>query len=155
MLPENVDQISKVLKYCYQSNVKIVPRGAGTSLSGGALPLGDAITLGLGKLNKIIEVDYQNRCVVVEPGVTNLAITEAVKNSGYYYAPDPSSQVACTIGGNVAENAGGVHCLKYGLTTNNLLGLKMVLMDGQIINLGGKHLDSGCLLYTSPSPRDS
>ena len=143
VLPENVDQISKVLKYCYQSNVKIVPRGAGTSLSGGALPLGDAVTLGLGKLNKIIEVDYQNRCVVVQPGVTNLAITEAVKNGGYYYAPDPSSQVACTIGGNVAENAGGVHCLKYGLTTNNLLGLKMVLMDGQIINLGGKHLDSG------------
>ena len=143
VLPENADQIARVLKYCYQAGVKIVPRGAGTSLSGGALPLADAITLGLSKLNKIIEVDYENRCVVAEPGVTNLAITEAVEDCGYYYAPDPSSQIACTIGGNVAENSGGVHCLKYGLTTNNLLGLKMVLMDGQTINLGGKHMDPG------------
>ena len=143
VLPENADQISRILNYCYQSGVKIVPRGAGTSLSGGALPLADAITLGLSKLNKIIEVDYENRCVVAEPGVTNLAITEAVEDCGYYYAPDPSSQIACTIGGNVAENSGGVHCLKYGLTTNNLLGLKMILMDGQTINLGGKHMDPG------------
>lgn len=143
VLPETVDQISRVLRYCKAHGVKIVPRGAGTSLSGGALPLADGITLGLGKFNRIIEIDYPNRCVVAQPGVTNLAITQAVEEDGFYYAPDPSSQIACTIGGNVAENSGGVHCLKYGLTTNNLLGLEIVTMDGEIIRLGGKHLDSG------------
>ena len=142
VLPETTEQISKILQYCYEAEVKIVPRGAGTSLSGGALPLADAITLGLGKLNSIREIDYDNRCVVAQPGVTNLAITQAVEGDGYYYAPDPSSQIACTIGGNVAENSGGVHCLKYGLTTNNILGLEMVLMDGEIIRIGGKHLDT-------------
>ena len=142
VLPETVEQISQVLSYCYKNNVKIVPRGAGTSLSGGALPLADGITLGLGKFNKILEIDYDNRCARVQPGVTNLAISEAVKGHGFYYAPDPSSQIACTIGGNVAENSGGVHCLKYGLTTNNILGLQMVLADGEIISLGGKHMDS-------------
>ncbi|NKB19327.1 MAG: FAD-binding protein [Alphaproteobacteria bacterium] len=143
VLPETTEQISRILRYCNEAGVKIVPRGAGTSLSGGALPLADAITLGLGKLNQIVEVDYSNRCVVAQPGVTNLAITQAVEDDGFYYAPDPSSQIACTIGGNVAENSGGVHCLKYGLTTNNLLGVEMVLMDGEIIRLGGKHLDAG------------
>jgi glycolate oxidase len=143
VLPETTKQISQILKYCNEVGVKIVPRGAGTSLSGGALPLADAITLGLGKLNRILDVDYANRCVTAQPGVTNLAITQAVEGDGYYYAPDPSSQIACTIGGNVAENSGGVHCLKYGLTTNNLLGIELVLMDGEIIRLGGKHLDSG------------
>ncbi|MBK19341.1 MAG: FAD-binding oxidoreductase [Rhodospirillaceae bacterium] len=143
VLPESTQQISRILKYCHEANVKIVPRGAGTSLSGGALPLADAITLGLGKLNQILEIDYSNRCVVTQPGVTNLAISQAVDGDGFYYAPDPSSQIACTIGGNVAENSGGVHCLKYGLTTNNLLGLEIVLMDGEVIRLGGKHLDSG------------
>jgi glycolate oxidase len=143
VLPETTEQISQILKYCNEADVKIVPRGAGTSLSGGALPLADAITLGLGKLNRILDIDYANRCVTAQPGVTNLAMTQAVESDGYYYAPDPSSQIACTIGGNVAENSGGVHCLKYGLTTNNLLGIEMVLMDGEIIRLGGKHLDSG------------
>ena len=143
VLPETTAQVSEILKVCHDRGIKIVPRGAGTSLSGGALPLADAITIGLGKFNRIIEIDYDNRCVVAQSGVTNLGITDAVSTSGFYYAPDPSSQIACTIGGNVAENSGGVHCLKYGLTTNNLLGLEMVLMDGDVIRLGGKHLDGG------------
>ena len=125
VLPSSVEQIAQVMTYCRSQGVKIVPRGAGTSLSGGALPLADGITLGLGKFNRIVEVDYDNRCVVAQPGVTNLAITQAVEGDGFYYAPDPSSQIACSIGGNVAENSGGVHCLKYGLTTNNLLGLQL------------------------------
>ena len=143
VLPETTEQVSRVLAYCHQGGVKVVPRGAGTSLSGGALPLADAITLGLGKFNRIVEIDYANRCVVAQTGVTNLAITEAVQGEGFYYAPDPSSQIACTIGGNVAENSGGVHCLKYGLTTNNVLGVEMVLMTGETVRFGGKHLDSG------------
>ncbi|MCP5085149.1 MAG: FAD-binding protein [Alphaproteobacteria bacterium] len=142
VLPETVAQISEVLKYAHDNGIKVVPRGAGTSLSGGALPLADGILLGLGKFNKVLEVDYQNRCAVVQPGVTNLAITQAVQHEGFYYAPDPSSQIACTIGGNIAENSGGVHCLKYGLTTNNVLGLEIVLITGEIIRIGGKHLDS-------------
>jgi glycolate oxidase len=143
VLPETTQQVSDILKYCHGSRIKIVPRGAGTSLSGGALPLEDGITLGLGKFNRILDIDYDNRCVTAQPGVTNLAITHAVEADGFYYAPDPSSQIACSIGGNVAENSGGVHCLKYGLTANNLLGIEMVLMDGEIVRLGGKHLDSG------------
>ncbi len=142
VLPETVAQVSQVLAYCHQHNVKIVPRGAGTSLSGGALPLADGVTLGLGKFTRVLEIDYDNRCARVQPGVTNLAISQAVEGEGFYYAPDPSSQIACTIGGNVAENSGGVHCLKYGLTTNNILGLEMVLPDGEIIRLGGKYFDS-------------
>jgi glycolate oxidase len=142
VLPENTQQVSAVLRYCHANGVKVVPRGSGTSLSGGALPLGDGVLLGLGKFKRIIEVDYPNRCAIVQPGVTNLAITLAVQHAGFYYAPDPSSQIACSIGGNVAENSGGVHCLKYGVTTNNLLGLEMVLMDGEIVRLGGKHLDA-------------
>ena len=134
VLPETTEQVSRILKYCHDNDVKIVPRGAGTGLSGGALPLADAITLGLGKFKKIIETDYDNRCVVTQPGVTNLALTQAVEHRGFYYAPDPSSQIACSIGGNVAENSGGVHCLKYGLTTNNVLGVEMVLMNGDIIH---------------------
>ncbi|MBT5646790.1 MAG: FAD-binding protein [Rhodospirillaceae bacterium] len=143
VLPETTQQVAEILKYCHGSGIKIVPRGAGTSLSGGALPLEDGITLGLGKFNRILDIDYDNRCVTAQPGVTNLAITHAVEADGFYYAPDPSSQIACSIGGNVAENSGGVHCLKYGLTANNLLGIEMVLMDGEIVRLGGKHLDSG------------
>ena len=142
VLPETTEQVSRVLKCCQERGVKVVPRGAGTSLSGGALPLADGIILGLGKFNRVLEIDYDNRCAVVQPGVTNLGITHAVEAEGFYYAPDPSSQIACTIGGNVAENSGGVHCLKYGLTTNNLLGLEMVLMDGTVLRIGGKHLDS-------------
>jgi glycolate oxidase len=142
VLPETVDQVSAVMRYCNDHSVKIVPRGAGTSLSGGALPAADAVTLGLGKFNRVLEVDYDNRCARVQPGVTNLGITHAVEADGFYYAPDPSSQIACTIGGNVAENSGGVHCLKYGLTTNNILGIEMVLPDGEVLRLGGKHMDS-------------
>ena len=142
VLPETTQQVSDVLKLAQAEGVKVVPRGAGTSLSGGALPLADGILLGLGKFNRILEVDFDNRCAVVQPGVTNLGITKAVEHAGFYYAPDPSSQIACSIGGNVAENSGGVHCLKYGLTTNNLLGLEAVLIDGTVIRIGGKHLES-------------
>ena len=142
VLPETVDQVSEILRYAYANGIKVVPRGAGTSLSGGALPLADGILLGMAKFNRVLEIDYANRCAVVQPGVTNLAITRAVEHKGFYYAPDPSSQIACTIGGNVAENSGGVHCLKYGLTANNVLGLEMVLITGEVIRLGGKHLDS-------------
>lgn len=143
VLPETAAQVSQILAYCHLNDVKIVPRGAGTGLSGGALPLADAITLGLSKFNRVLEIDYPNRCAVVQPGVTNLGVTKAVEADGFYYAPDPSSQIACSIGGNIAENSGGVHCLKYGLTTNNVLGLEMVLMDGTVMRLGGKHLDAG------------
>jgi glycolate oxidase len=141
-LPETVTEVQAVLRYAHEHNIKVVPRGAGTSLSGGALPLADGILLAMSKFNRVLEIDYDNRCVVVQPGVTNLAITKAVEHKGFYYAPDPSSQIACTIGGNVAENSGGVHCLKYGLTTNNILGVEMVLVTGEVIRLGGKHLDS-------------
>jgi glycolate oxidase len=143
VLPETTEQVSEVLRYCRRNGIKVVPRGAGTSLSGGALPLTDGVLLGMGKFNRIREIDFANRVVVAEPGVTNLAISEAVKDEGFYYAPDPSSQIACTIGGNVAENSGGVHCLKYGMTTNNILGLEMVLMSGDVLRIGGKHLDAG------------
>jgi len=142
VLPSTVEQVSAVLAYSHANGVKVVPRGAGTSLSGGALPVADGIVLGMAKFNRVLAIDYDNRCAVVQPGVTNLAITEAVAARGFYYAPDPSSQIACTIGGNVAENSGGVHCLKYGLTTNNVLGLEMVLPTGAIVRLGGKHLDA-------------
>jgi glycolate oxidase len=142
VLPSRVEQVAAVLRYCKETGIKVVPRGAGTSLSGGALPLADGVLLGLAKFNRILDIDYANRCVVTQPGVTNLAITQAVENAGFYYAPDPSSQIACTIGGNVAENSGGVHCLKYGVTTNNVLGVEVVLMDGEVIRLGGKHFDA-------------
>ena len=145
VLPETTAQVSAVLKWCRDEGVKVVPRGAGTSLSGGAIPLADGVLLGLGKFNQIIDIDYENRCVVTQPGVTNLGITHAVQDEGFYYAPDPSSQIACSIGGNIAENSGGVPCLKYGLTTNNVLGIEIVTMDGDILRLGGKHLDSGAL----------
>src|SRR5215217_6160212 len=136
VLPETVAQVSAILRYCQDNKVKVVPRGAGTSLSGGSMPVGDAILLGLGKFNRVLEIDYANRCARVQPGVTNLGISKAVEHEGFYYAPDPSSQIACSIGGNVAENSGGVHCLKYGLTTNNLLGIEMVLMNGEVVRLG-------------------
>ncbi len=141
VLPSTTQQVSQILRYCALNKIKIVARGAGTSLSGGALPLEDGIILGMSKFNRILDIDPANRCAVVEPGVTNLAITKAVETHGLYYAPDPSSQIACTIGGNVAENSGGIHCLKYGLTTNNLLGLKAVLMDGSTISIGGKMIE--------------
>ncbi|MEZ5689191.1 MAG: FAD-linked oxidase C-terminal domain-containing protein [Caenibius sp.] len=142
VLPETVEQVAAILRWCHAENVKVVPRGAGTSLSGGALPLADAVLLGMGKFNKVLEIDYEDRFAVVQPGVTNLAITQAVESKGFYYAPDPSSQIACSIGGNVAENSGGVHCLKYGLTTNNVLGVEVVLMDGEVVRLGGRYMDT-------------
>ena len=141
VLPETTQQVSRILAWCHAEGVKVVPRGSGTSLSGGALPLADAVLLGLGKFKRVIDIDYEDRIAIVQPGVTNLAITQAVEDRGFYYAPDPSSQIACSIGGNVAENSGGVHCLKYGLTTNNVLGVELVLMDGEIVRLGGRQLD--------------
>ena len=142
IFPESTREVSKVLGYCNQKRIKVVPRGAGTGLSGGSLPLEDSILLCLGKFNRILNIDYKNRCVVTQPGVTNLSITEAVESEGFYYAPDPSSQIACSIGGNVAENSGGIHSLKYGTTTNNILGVEVVFMDGTISRLGGKTFDS-------------
>ena len=142
VLPETTEQVSQVLSYCHAEGIKVVPRGAGTSLSGGALPLADGVLLGMAKFNRIKEIDFDNRVAVVEPGVTNLAVSNAVAHEGFYYAPDPSSQIACTIGGNVAENSGGVHCLKYGMTTNNVLGCEIVLITGEVLRIGGKHLDS-------------
>ena len=142
VLPETTEQVSRVLRYCHAAGIKVVPRGAGTSLSGGALPLGDGVLLGMAKFNRIREIDFDSRTATVEPGVTNLAVTQAVEHAGFYYAPDPSSQIACTIGGNIAENSGGVHCLKYGMTTNNVLGCELVMMTGEVIRLGGKHLDA-------------
>ncbi|MDK2758859.1 MAG: FAD-linked oxidase C-terminal domain-containing protein [Azonexus sp.] len=145
VLPQTTAQVAAILRYCDENRVRVVPRGSGTSLSGGALPLADAVLLGLAKLNRIVEVDLANRVAVVQPGVTNLAVTRAVEADGFYYAPDPSSQIVCSIGGNVAENSGGVHCLKYGLTTNNVLGVELVLMSGEILRLGGRQLDSSGL----------
>ncbi|WP_439629712.1 FAD-linked oxidase C-terminal domain-containing protein [Shinella sp.] len=144
-LPETTAQVAAVLKYCNRYGVPVVPRGAGTSLSGGAIPQEDAVVIGLSKMSRILEVDYANRTATVQAGVTNLNISEAVSADGYFYAPDPSSQLACTIGGNIGMNSGGAHCLKYGVTTNNLLGVKLVLIDGTIVDLGGKGLDAGGL----------
>jgi len=145
VLPRTAEQVAAVLAYASAHGVPIVPRGAGTSLSGGALPRADGILLSLTRMNRIKEVDLENCCVVAEPGVTNLGITRAVEAHGFYYAPDPSSQIACTIGGNVAENSGGLHCLKYGLTTNNLMGVEIVLVSGQRLRLGGKAFGAGGL----------
>ena len=142
VLPETTAQVSRILAYCNKRNIRVVPRGSGTSLSGGALPLKDAVLLVMSRFNSVLEIDYDNRAAIVQPGVTNLGITRAVEERGFYYAPDPSSQIACSIGGNVAENAGGVHCLKYGLTANNVLGIEMVLMNGEVVRIGGKHLDA-------------
>ncbi len=141
-LPKTTAQVAAVMKYCNRYGIPVVPRGAGTSLSGGAIPQEDAVVLGLSKMSRILEVDYANRTATVQAGVTNLNISEAVGIDGFFYAPDPSSQLACTIGGNIGMNSGGAHCLKYGVTTNNLLGVKMVLVDGTVIDLGGKHLDA-------------
>ena len=142
-LPETEAQVQQVLKVCHRLQVPVVARGAGTGLSGGAMPHADGVTLSMAKFNRIISVDAHSRTAVVQCGVRNLAISEAAAPLGLYYAPDPSSQIACTIGGNVAENSGGVHCLKYGLTTNNVLGVELVTPQGEIARLGGKHLDAG------------
>lgn len=142
VLPRATEEVSRVLRYCNATGVKVVARGAGTSLSGGALPAEDAIVLGVSRMNRVLEIDYENRVARVEAGITNLAISGAVDARGFFYAPDPSSQLACTLAGNLAMNSGGAHCLKYGVTTNNVLGLKMVLMSGEIIEIGGAHLDA-------------
>jgi len=141
VLPETIEQVQAVLRLCLKLKVAVVARGAGTGLSGGSMPVEGAVVLSLAKFNRIISINKDNRSAVVQPGVRNLAISEAVDDLGLYYAPDPSSQIACTIGGNVAENSGGVHCLKYGLTVHNVLGLKMLAMDGALIELGGAALD--------------
>lgn len=141
VLPGTTKEVSDVVKLCHEEDIPFVPRGAGTGLSGGALPNEEGIIISLSRMNRILEIDIDNRYVVVEPGVVNNWVTRAVSPYGYYYAPDPSSQVVCTIGGNVAENSGGVHCLKYGVTTNHVLGVEMVLPDGEIIHAGGKAQD--------------
>jgi glycolate oxidase len=142
VLPRSTEEVAKALRYCQVNGVKVIPRGAGTSLSGGALPAEDAVVICVSKMNRVLEIDYANRTARVEVGITNLGISAAVKPKGFFYAPDPSSQLACTLAGNIAMNSGGAHCLKYGVTTNNVLGLKMVLIDGSIVELGGAHLDS-------------
>ncbi|MCG7359855.1 FAD-binding protein [Roseomonas sp. ACRSG] len=142
VLPETTEQVAAVLRYCHGNNIRIVPRGAGTSLSGGALPLEDGVVIGLMRMNRILEVDYADRFAVVQAGVTNIGITQAVAAENFFYAPDPSSQLACMIGGNVMMNSGGAHCLKYGVTANNLLGVKLVTIEGEVIDIGGTHLDS-------------
>lgn len=141
-LPRTTAEVSAVLAFCHQQGVPVVPRGAGTSLCGGAIPQEDAVVIGVSKMNRILEIDYANRIARVEPGVTNLAITNAVSAEGFFYAPDPSSQLACTIGGNIGMNSGGAHCLKYGVTTNNILGVTLVMMDGTIIEIGGEAMDA-------------
>jgi glycolate oxidase len=142
VLPRSTEEVAAVLRYCHGKGVRVVPRGAGTSLSGAALPMGDAIVLGMARMNKILDVNFADRLARVEAGVTNLRITDEVLAHGFFYAPDPSSQLACMIGGNVAMNSGGAHCLKYGVTSNNILGLRFVTIEGEILDFGGGHLDA-------------
>ena len=142
VLPATTDQVSAVLKICHSEGVPVVPRGSGTSLAGGALPTADSVVLGVSKMNDVLEADYDNRTIRVQTGRTNLSVTGAIEDDGFFYAPDPSSQLACAIAGNIAMNSGGAHCLKYGVTTNNLLGLTMVLMDGTVVEVGGAHMDA-------------
>ena len=141
VLPTTTEQISRILKFCKANAIKVVARGAGTSLSGGALPTEDSIVLGVSKMNAVLDINFENRTARVQTGITNIEISNAVAPDGFFYAPDPSSQLACTLAGNLAMNSGGAHCLKYGVTTNNVLGLKIVLMDGEIIDIGGEELD--------------
>ena len=142
VLPDTIEQVQQVVRYCYENDIPIVARGAGTGLSGGALPIEDGVLLSLAKFNKVISIDKNNRTAVVQPGVRNLVVSDSVSHLGLYYAPDPSSQIACTIGGNVAENAGGLHCLKYGLTVHNILKIKVVTVEGDLVTIGSDALDS-------------
>ena len=142
VLPGTTDEVTKILRFCHNNHIKVVPRGAGTSLSGGALPLEDSIVLCLSRMNKVLSIDLPNRVAHVEAGITNSGITQAVVGQGFFYAPDPSSQIACTVGGNVATNSGGAHCLKYGVTTNHILGVRIVLMNGEVVDIGGNYLDA-------------
>lgn len=145
VLPSSTKEVSDTLRICHQLGVPVVPRGAGTSLAGGALPTEDSVILGVARLNEVLETDYDNRFIRVQTGRTNLSVTGAVEEDGFFYAPDPSSQLACAIAGNIAMNSGGAHCLKYGVTTNNLMGVTMVMMDGTITEIGGAHLDAAGL----------
>ena len=145
VLPRTTQEVSAVLAVCHAENVPVVPRGSGTSLAGGAMPTADAVILGVSRLNAVLETHYGDRMIRVQTGRTNLSVTGAVEQDGFFYAPDPSSQLACAIAGNIAMNSGGAHCLKYGVTTNNLLGVTIVLMDGTIVELGGGHMDAGGL----------
>ena len=179
VLPANTEEVSAVLKICHAEGVPVVPRGSGTSLAGGALPTADCVILGVAKLNEVLETDYDNRFIRVQTGRTNLSVTGAVEEDGFFYAPDPSSQLACAIAGNIGMNSGGAHCLKYGVTTNNLLGVTFVMMDGTVIEIGGPYMDASgydwlgiicgsegqlgvvteatlriCLLYTSDAADD-
>jgi glycolate oxidase len=142
VLPNSTEEVSRVLNFCHLADVRVVARGAGTSLCGGALPSEDCVVLGMSRMNRVLEVNLESRYIRVETGITNLGVSNAVAPSGFFYAPDPSSQLACTIGGNIAMNAGGAHCLKYGVTVNNVLGLKMVMINGDVVEFGGPHLDS-------------
>lgn len=145
VLPASTAEVSAVLRLCHRYGVPVVPRGSGTSLAGGALPTADCVILGVARMNKVLERNYPDRFIRVESGMTNLSVTGAVEEDGFFYAPDPSSQLACAIAGNIAMNSGGAHCLKYGVTTNNLLGVTMVMMDGDVVEIGGAHLDPGGL----------
>ncbi|MCE8533667.1 FAD-binding protein [Ruegeria pomeroyi] len=145
VLPASTQEVSDVLRICHEEGVPVVPRGSGTSLAGGALPTADSVILGVARMNEVLETDYDNRIIRVQSGRTNLSVTGAVEAEDFFYAPDPSSQLACAIAGNIAMNSGGAHCLKYGVTTNNLLGVTMVLMDGTVVEIGGAHLDAGGL----------
>ncbi len=147
VLPASTEEVVSVLKICAEMNVPVVPRGSGTSLAGGSLPTADSVVLGVSKMNSVLEIDYGNRFIRVQAGITNLGVTDAVETNGFFYAPDPSSQLACAIGGNIGMNAGGAHCLKYGVTTNNLLGVRMVMMDGEVVDIGGANLDAPGLDY--------
>ena len=145
VLPGSTEEVSAVMRVCHEEGVPVVPRGAGTSLSGGALPTADSVLLGVARLTRVLETDYDNRFIRVQAGRTNLSVTGAVEQDNFFYAPDPSSQLACAIAGNIAMNSGGAHCLKYGVTTNNLLGVTMVMADGEIVEIGGAHLDASGL----------
>jgi glycolate oxidase len=142
VLPSSTEEVAAVMKVCHAEGVPVVPRGSGTSLAGGALPTADSVILGVARLNRVLEIDYDNRFIRVQSGRTNLSVTGAVEEEEFFYAPDPSSQLACAIAGNVAMNSGGAHCLKYGVTTNNLLGVTMVTMEGEVMEIGGAHLDA-------------
>ncbi len=145
VLPRTTEEVASVLKVCHQFGVPVIPRGAGTSLAGGSLPTADSIVVGIARMSAVLEVDFEDRLIRVQSGRTNLSVTGKISDEGWFYAPDPSSQLACAISGNIAMNSGGAHCLKYGVTVNNLLGVRMVLMDGTIMDLGGGHMDAGDL----------
>jgi glycolate oxidase len=141
VLPTSTEEVSRVLRFCHDNNLNVLPRGAGTSLSGGALPLKDTVVIGVSKMNQMLDINLDDRVARVQTGITNLGISNAVSELGFFYAPDPSSQLACTLAGNIAMNSGGAHCLKYGVTTNNILGMTVVMMDGEIVEFGGDYLD--------------